>query len=211
MGSYGGQKYEQQIDLRGVDGTSIETDVIMRKPFLNSHVHNLFRTWSHGPAEYMARSERSGHRADISTETPGPDNKGLSSFPSVGPYRRGPVNGESRILAGYSRVGGFRDRGMQMAEGLFDPGRMPCFVRSVDRSLGCRSARLTTRRSRINVKNVIHVVRDPRLESRESFGNCVYQTRKLDQEPKDVYRYLFGHARVDRRHPCGPIAERRFH
>lgn len=160
----------------GVDGTSIETDDDYEKTFLNSHVHTIFRTWTHGPKEYRRGPNALDTRADISTRHQA---EVIRDFvvSCWGPYRRGPVYGKAVYLAGYSRGAAavievckwLKERSIPVeCLVLFDP---------VDRSAGVGNAFDNTPISN-NVRNVIHVVRDPRAESRESFGNC--GTRRED-------------------------------
>ncbi|MEK7857097.1 MAG: hypothetical protein AAB288_13485, partial [Acidobacteriota bacterium] len=52
----------------GVDGTSIENDQDYEVTFRNSNVHQLYRTWSHGPADYKRGPNALDNRPDISTE-----------------------------------------------------------------------------------------------------------------------------------------------
>ncbi len=154
----------------GVDGTSIETDEDYEKTFLNSHVHNLYRTWSHGPAEYRRGPNALDTRADISTEHQA---RVIKDFvvSQWGPYRRGPVYGKAVFLAGYSRGAASVIEVCKWLKDYSIPVECLVLFDPVDRSLGVGGIFNNTPITD-NVKNVIHVIRDPRAESRESFKNC---------------------------------------
>lgn len=160
----------------GVDGTSIETDEEYEKTFLNSNVHTLYRTWSHGPAEYKRGPNALDTRADISTEHQA---RMIRDFvvSKWGPYIRGPVHGKAVFLAGYSRGAAAVIEVCKWLKDYAIPVECLVLFDPVDRSLGVGGIFNNTPITD-NVRNVIHIVRDPRAESRESFGNC--GTRRED-------------------------------
>lgn len=163
----------------GVDGTSIEDDRGYEVVFKDSNVHRLFLNWSHGPADYRRGPNVLDDREDISTRHQAEMIRD-HVVAHWGAYRRGPVHGKAVFLAGYSRGGAavievckwLKDRGIPVeCLILFDP---------VDRTPGVGDIFYDTPITD-NVRNVIHVVRDPSAKSRESFGNCGKQRQNWEK------------------------------
>ncbi len=154
----------------GVDGTSIENDQDYEVTFRNSNVHQLYRTWSHGPADYKRGPNALDTRPDISTEHQA---RAIKDFvvSQWGPYRRGPVHGKAVFLAGYSRGAAAVIEVCKWLKDYAIPVECLLLYDPVDRSFGVGDVFNNTPIAD-NVRNVIHVVRDPAARSRESFGNC---------------------------------------
>lgn len=153
-----------------VDGTSVENDRDYARTFYDSNVHRLFLNWAHGPKAYRRGPNALDTRADISTWNQAQEIKEFV-ISEWGPYRRAPVYGKAVFLAGYSRGAAAVIEVCKWLKERDIPVECLLLYDPVDKSLGVGSVFNNTPIAD-NVRNVIHVVRDPRAESRESFGNC---------------------------------------
>lgn len=142
----------------GIDGTGVQDNLAYAREFSRSHVHMRFKTWkgrwkhySRGPNDLGAETFALAEKATAFVER---------AYKSEGP--------DSRVfLSGYSRGGAAAVTTARLLAKKGVPIHALLLFDAVDRSYTIGNTTIP-----VNVYHAFHALRDPKSNSRTSFGNC---------------------------------------